>query len=93
MNTYLNRYTVYGISVFDVLKFSWSSIFANIFRGKGSKIASHFFVFSQDHINSGKWNLLPGGKLNITLFEANFILRLEGQWGHPWMDMGFLPPG
>lgn len=32
----------------------------------------------KDHINSGKWNLLPGGKLNITLFEANFILRLEG---------------
>ncbi len=32
----------------------------------------------KEHKNSGKWNLLPGGKLNITLFEANFILRLEG---------------
>jgi len=60
---------------------------------KAAKSPPIFFVFSQDHINSGKWNLLPGGKLNITLFEANFILRLEGQWGHPWMDMGFLPPG
>ena len=32
----------------------------------------------EEHLNSGRWNLLPGGKLNITLFEANFILRLEG---------------
>eukprot|EP00434_Breviolum_minutum_P039092 symbB.v1.2.034698.t1/scaffold4519.1/size87652/1 len=32
----------------------------------------------KEHLNSGRWNLLPGGKLNITLFEANFILRLEG---------------
>jgi len=30
------------------------------------------------HPNSGRWNVLPGGKLNITLFEANFVLRLEG---------------
>ncbi|CAK9065034.1 unnamed protein product [Durusdinium trenchii] len=32
----------------------------------------------KEHLKSGNWNLLPGGKLNITLFEANFILRLEG---------------
>ncbi|CAE7267594.1 unnamed protein product, partial [Symbiodinium pilosum] len=32
----------------------------------------------KDHPNSGRWNLLPGGKLNITLFEANFVLRIEG---------------
>eukprot|EP00439_Symbiodinium_sp_Y106_P081692 s2258_g20.t2 len=31
------------------------------------------------HPNSGRWNTCwQGGKLNITLFEANFVLRLEG---------------
>ncbi|CAJ1428354.1 unnamed protein product, partial [Effrenium voratum] len=33
----------------------------------------------KEHAKSGSWNLLPGGKLNMTLFEANFILRLEGR--------------
>ena len=44
---------------------------------------------AEEHLNSGRWNLLPGGKLNITLFEANFILRLEGQkTTMGWLSLG-----